>query len=637
MKISSNKQSTDTIVKYLQKLNDELHNHKIRADKRAILFSSILIALDDQIFTNTYEEYNNNPKELIEHLLTSIKRILEQKGTSNSQIEAILVELQFIKTETVLNATDYLSKLINNINQNIHKEITANKDNFDLISHIYSEFLRYLHSDKVLGIVLTPPHITELFCDLAEINENSVIFDNCCGTGGFLITALKQLISKANNNAKKIEQIKEKQIIGIEQQASLFALCSVNMIIHGDSKPIILKGSCFDQKLMSKVKDLKPTIGLLNPPYQSTKDSIPELEFILNNLEAIQQNGKVVAIIPISSVIETKGKSLELKQKILENHTLEAVISVNDELFNPMASPNTVIIVITAHKPHPKNYKTYLGYWKEDGFIKRKNIGRIETKLWASLRTKYLDSYKNRLSLEGISTNAILTAENEWCAEEYMQTGYSSSLKIDDFEETLRKLIAFNVVHNKTGSIKVSSEQFTQNAKKLELNTENWKWFKYEELFTIARGQLNDEQDNDTDEYKTLLIGASQNENGSNNEYIKSTPFYDTKDLPKITVGNGGNTGCGQAFYQNIPFNAKPTVNVLDILPKHGQKLNMYIGIFLVTLIKLEQFRFNFGRGWSISRMKKSEIKLPVDKNGKPDWKFMEEFIKSLPYGTTTL
>ncbi len=70
-------------------------------------------------------------------------------------------------------------------------------------------------------------------------------------------------------------------------------------------------------------------------------------------------------------------------------------------------------------------------------------------------------------------------------------------------------------------------------------------------------------------------------------------------------------------------------MNILDL---KQYKLNNFVGIFLVTLIKLEQFKFNFGRGWSLERMKKSQIKLPTTSQGNPDWEFMENYIKSLPY-----
>lgn len=62
--------------------------------------------------------------------------------------------------------------------------------------------------------------------------------------------------------------------------------------------------------------------------------------------------------------------------------------------------------------------------------------------------------------------------------------------------------------------------------------------------------------------------------------------------------------------------------------------MNVYIGLFLVSLIKLERYRFNYGRKWHKDRMNKSKIKLPIDTNGNPDWQFMEDYIKSLPYSS---
>ena len=60
--------------------------------------------------------------------------------------------------------------------------------------------------------------------------------------------------------------------------------------------------------------------------------------------------------------------------------------------------------------------------------------------------------------------------------------------------------------------------------------------------------------------------------------------------------------------------------------------MNKYIGLFFVTLIKMEKYRYNYGRKWGIARMNASKIKLPVNKAGKPDYEFMENYIKSLPF-----
>ena len=65
-----------------------------------------------------------------------------------------------------------------------------------------------------------------------------------------------------------------------------------------------------------------------------------------------------------------------------------------------------------------------------------------------------------------------------------------------------------------------------------------------------------------------------------------------------------------------------------------GLKLTPSVGLFICALIRLEKFRFNYGRKWHLDRMKSSIIRLPVTKTGDPDWKFMERYIKSLPYSS---
>ncbi len=605
------------LFKYVRTLNEKLHQKKIPEDKRGILFSCILIALEDETFLNTYTHYTN-AQRLGDYLVSSVIQKLKDSNINQSRVSDMEHAFTFIKTHTALIDEGYLIELIKDIHDNIRSFI-KNNEYFDIISQVYTEFLRYANNDSGLGIVLTPPHITDLFCELAGITKDSVVFDNCCGTGGFLVSAMDKMVKLAKGDLQKIEHIKKNQLIGIEYQDHIFTLSCLNMILHGDGKTNIIKGDCF--KKIDEIKKFKPTIGLLNPPYQSEKNAILPMSFILNNLEAFSENGVVVAIIPLSSILATKGVGLELKQKLLSEHTLDAVISMNDNLFDDgNVGVNTCIVIIKAHQPHPTDYKTYFGYWKKDGFIKTKNLGRIDSGKWGLLKKEYINSYFNKENMEGLSIKHLINANDEWCVENYIQTSYSE-LNKPYFEDSLKKFIAFNVVENEN----FEPNKNSVNDKNLELNTQNWKWFCYDNIFNISRGASSDEiSDN-----KTLLIGASQNHNGSNEEFNNYNPYYN--DI-KITVGNGGNTGCGQAFLQNLPFNAKSTVNILDL---KNYKLNNFIGIFVVTLIKLEQFKFNFGRGWSLERMKKSQIKLPATTQGEPDWQFMENYIKSLPYSSS--
>lgn len=161
------------------------------------------------------------------------------------------------------------------------------------------------------------------------------------------------------------------------------------------------------------------------------------------------------------------------------------------------------------------------------------------------------------------------------------------------------------------------------NDLKIKLNIVNWKKFKYKNLFDIKKGKRLTEKNFISG--NTPFIGAINSNNGVSS-YIGQDPIFKGNS---ITINYDGN-GVAESYYQQTPFWALDSVNVL--YPKF--KLNKYIAIFLITLFRKEKFRFNYGRKWKLELMNESEIKLPVDNKGNPDWQFMENYIKSLPYSS---
>jgi len=438
------RQDYDTLLDFSRELNVELHHHKIPEKDRALLISSILIALDNEAFRIAYKKYKK-PQELANSLVNAVSNVLSNANLLGKRLENLNIQFSFIRTDTSLSTEEgVLRNLIDSIDENINK-FTKTHKYFDVLGQLYIEFLRYANSDKGLGIVLTPPHITELFCDLACVNKGSVVYDNCAGTGGFLISALRKMVNDAKGDSDEIKKIREKRVIGVEYQAHIFALACSNMYIHEDGKTNIIPGNCFDSKVIDKVKKFRPTFGFLNPPYKANKKKdIEELAFVLNNLEVLQPGGTCITIVPMQCALAQKGKKYELKKRLLENHTLEAVLSMPDELFfNSNIGVVTCVMIFTAHKPHPPNKETYFGYYKDDGFVKRKIKGRIETLKWKSIKAEWAASYINRKAKPEFSVNRIVTAKNEWCAEAYMETDYSK-LKTEDFEKTLKGYVLFS-------------------------------------------------------------------------------------------------------------------------------------------------------------------------------------------------
>jgi len=181
------------------------------------------------------------------------------------------------------------------------------------------------------------------------------------------------------------------------------------------------------------------------------------------------------------------------------------------------------------------------------------------------------------------------------------------------------------------------------SSNKLELKARGWQWFRYDEIFEICKGFYNKKPEENTNG-EIPFIGATDSNNGITSfhdlETIelssktgdgKNAPLKDKIFKPNcITVSNNGSVG--YAFYQPRKFTCTHDVNPLYLNKKWNRELNVYISMFLCTIIEMEQFRWAYGRKWRPKRMPDSLIKLPVDKEGDPDWKFMEEYIKGLPY-----
>ncbi|WP_151764951.1 restriction endonuclease subunit S [Acinetobacter soli] len=202
-----------------------------------------------------------------------------------------------------------------------------------------------------------------------------------------------------------------------------------------------------------------------------------------------------------------------------------------------------------------------------------------------------------------------------------------------------------NYVFNQRIDIFENPTQSIQNyADNLLLDTSLWKAFNYSEIFEIKKGYYNKKPPVNNSNNGIPFIGATEKNNGI-------TSWIDISNLKKysrdgtmnysepienkifeencITVSNNGSVG--EAFYQSTPFTCSHDINPLYL--KNG-RLNVYIAMFLITLIRAEKYRWGFGRKWRPSRMPNSIIKLPVNQHGKPDWDFMENYIKSLKFSS---
>ena len=152
-----------------------------------------------------------------------------------------------------------------------------------------------------------------------------------------------------------------------------------------------------------------------------------------------------------------------------------------------------------------------------------------------------------------------------------------------------------------------------------------WPEYRLGDLFQIKKGKrLTKAQ---MTPGATPFVGAIDNNNGLT-AFIGQPTIHQGNT---ITVNYNGN-GVAEAFYQPKPFWCSDDVNVL--YPKFP--LTSAIALFVTTVIRLEKYRFNYGRKWHLERMRAAVVRLP-QKDGNPNWEYMEHYIKSLPFSSQIL
>jgi len=430
---------------------------KISEEDKPLLVSGTLIALMNSAFLKTFAALS--AEDVQEAWLGAIKKELDKADIPQAKKDTMLQPYSTIAVHPNLGKPDsktakeypdgVFKEIITRILDNVWPYINVYHD-FDVVGQFYGEFLNYTGGDKkALGIVLTPRHVAELFSLIANVGPESKVLDICAGTGGFLISAMQHMLKKAVTEEERTD-IKKNRLIGIENSPKMFALAASNMILRGDGKANLHQASCFDEAVIKAVKKMRPNVGMLNPPYAQSKSDaeLHELYFVKQMLDCLEPGGIGIAIVPMSCAIVPNP----VRNELLKHHTLDAVMSMPQELFYPVGTV-TCIMVWIAGKPHAKSdRKTWFGYWRDDGFLKTKHKGRIDqNNVWPAIRDRWVEMYRNREVHPGESATHKVGGDAEWCAEAYIETDYSSLTK-ESFEADLKKFMLFNLMLDIQGS-----------------------------------------------------------------------------------------------------------------------------------------------------------------------------------------
>lgn len=433
-------------------LHEDLRNYgSLEGEKKASVVSAILLALENEDVIFNVDKLQGLQGEGVkdgEILFDAIDKYLRNKSLMpHAKIGELKDNFTFIQNDLTLNRVREdlgmtpLKYFTIKLNEKLKKNIKHS--DMDILGNFYGEFVKYGGSDgNSLGIVLTPRHITNLMCELIDINENDFILDPCCGSGGFLIAAMNRMLAKTNDEIKK-SKIKQEQLHGIELQQKLFTISTTNMILRGDGKSNLKRDDMFhvDKDNYSNII----TKGLINPPYSQAKTKnlshLSEISFIKETLSLMKSGAKLAAIVPQSTMIGKTKNDKTYKREILENHSLDTVITLNKDTFYGVGV-NPCIAIFTAGIPQDDKKRVNFINFSDDGYVVRKHVGLVGDGTEKS-KKEYLLNVLN--DYEDADTRFLVkspvTWEDEWLHSFFY---YNEEIPTDeDFEKTIADYLSF--------------------------------------------------------------------------------------------------------------------------------------------------------------------------------------------------
>ena len=615
--------SLDSIRETAIDMHTYLREIKMTERHKPIFIAGLLIALNDDDFAKTYinlPSFNS----VITNIATAIDNVLQDSGIKYNRIQYIKQAFKNLLDNSKFAAIPLGNKksivwYIEELEMKIKPMMDHADSTIDALGVFYHEFIKYSGGDgSGLGIVLTPQHLTEFMCNLAGVNKNSRVVDICCGSGSFLVTAMSMMFRDAN--PEEVERIREDGLYGVEFDDELYTLAVANMIIRKDGKSNIEHGDCFKPEIVRKLKSKNINTGLINPPY--SQDDVVELEFVEHLLDILAVGGTGVVVVPMSCAIGTKFK--DVRKRLFQKHTLDAVFSMPDDIFYPTGT-NVCVMVWKAHCPHDSTRETYFGYCKDDGFVKRKKLGRIDARgKWSRIEERWLKLYQNRDVEDGLSARHCIGDGDEWLCEAYMKTDYAK-LTTFEFQQTINNHLAHLICHQ----ITTLKPQFEQRVEQISLDVASWREFKVSDLFDVKYGinleLINCESQRDWEDGMTVnFVARTENDNGVVAR-VEIIPGKEPQPAGLLTCAGGGSVL--STFVQRRDFYSGRDLYLL--IPKYD--MSLYSKLFCCTVIEANKYRFSYGRQAN-KTLPNLELKLPVRSDGTPDFCFMENYIKSLPY-----
>ena len=248
-----------------------------------------------------------------------------------------------------------LSKIVDGINN-----IKFDKDK-DTKGDLYEYLLSKVATAGTNGQFRTPRHIIDMIVNLMKPKPEDVIVDPAMGSAGFLVSS-QEYLRKNYNDLFLVQGLKEhfnnNMFYGFDMDRTMLRIGAMNMMLHGVDNPNI---EYKDSLSEANTDEEKFTLVLANPPFKGsldyeavsadllkiTKTKKTELLFLALFLRILKIGGRCASIVPDGVLFGSTGGHKSIRKEIVENHKLEAIISMPSGVFKPYAGVSTAIMIFT--------------------------------------------------------------------------------------------------------------------------------------------------------------------------------------------------------------------------------------------------------------------------------------------------
>ncbi len=340
-----------TYLLFIKRL-DEIHTLR---ERKANRFNT---PIEDPIYTPAQEHLrwsrfkNLAPKAMYDTIVDEVFPFIKSLGNEESAFAKHMKDARFTlppeKAGLVAKVVDMIDKIP--------------MEDRDTKGDLYEYMLSKLSEAGYSGAFRTPRHIVKMMVNLVQPVPGDTICDPACGTAGFLVSAaeyLQEHFSEIRTNAELRARFQGEMFHGFDFDSTMLRVASMNMLLHGIDNPLIENRDSLSQDHGDVAGEY--SLVLANPPFagsldyeatakdllQTVRTKKTELLFLALFIRLLKLGGRAAVIVPDGVLFGSSNAHKALRKILVEDHKLEAVISMPSGVFKPYAGVSTAVLVFT--------------------------------------------------------------------------------------------------------------------------------------------------------------------------------------------------------------------------------------------------------------------------------------------------